>query len=804
MDINNVRRKGFVRSRDNLPVKHVDPEKGLTNEQVRLRHACGWGNTPPRPAGRTKSEIIKARVFAFFNLVFLFLAAVLVLTGSDPKNLAFLPVAVCNTIMGIWQELRAKRSVDKLTLVAQRRVDTVREGALTALHPEELVRDDIVELSTGDYICADGVIRTGELQVNESLLTGEAAAVLKRPGDELKSGTFVLAGRARAQLTAVGADALATQLTTQVRENTLPRKSEMMRSLDRLIRFIGYLLLPVGLLLFCLAFFRQELSLRASTESAAAALVGMIPQGLYLLTSFALALSSLRLSRRRVLVQDMNCIETMARADVLCVDKTGTITEHELQVEHIVPLTEDPPERLEAILTALYGSTAPENETASALSELFPKVSTWNCLRRIPFTAAARWSGGVFENEGAFLVGAPEAIMDSRYDELLEPVTAWTNKGYRVVLAAQYHGEPEQGALEDYRVVPLALIVLSSRIRPDAAETFRSLARQGVTVKVLSGDNAAAVADIALRCGIENAHRSIDATKLTTEAELAAAVEEYTVFGRVTPEQKRRLIQAMQLRGQTVVMVGDGVNDVPAMKTADCAVALASGAHAASQAADFVLLNSDLSALEPMIGEGRQVVGSIQRAAGLFLVKNIYSLGLALLCLITGWAYPLRPIHTILISILTVGLPSLLLIQERSKVPCSRRFLSTIVRQALPGGLSCVLVVLLPQTFGALFGLNAEAVNMVCAAAAAAVGMLVLFDACKPMEGLRRGVFWVSAVSLGVCFTVLGSFFELTVPDMQTALILTAVLLTTPTVYHAMTHLLSGIHRLIQKFAGKL
>jgi cation-transporting ATPase E len=387
-------------------------------------------------------------------------------------------------------------------------------------------------------------------------------------------------------------------------------------------------------------------------------------------------------------------------------------------------------------------------------------------------------------------VGAPESIMDSRWEELRAQVEPWTTKGYRVMLAAQYHGEPTQGGLEDYRVVPLALIVLSSRIRPDAVETFREFARQGITVKVLTGDNPATAAEVAQRAGIENGHRSIDASTLSTEADYSAAVEEYTVFGRVTPDQKRLLIQAMQMQGQTVVMVGDGVNDVPAMKTADCAVAMACGAPAASQAADFVLLNSDLSALLPIVEEGRHVVGNIQRSAGLFLVKNICSLGVAFLCLLIGWAYPLSPVHTIVVSILTIGLPSLLLVLERTTVTYSGQFLPTVLRSALPGGLTGIVVTVLALTFGAVCGLGTAAVSTICAVLTGWVGILALYHACKPMTGFRRSVLGLMALSLLGCFTLLGGFFELTVPDGQTALILTTLLLSAPTVYYAVEHLL--------------
>ena len=800
MNPDHIRRKGFVRTRDNIPVKYADPDKGLTFDQVELRHACGWGNSAPQTVGRTQAEIVKAHVFTFFNLIFALLALILLLTGSELWNMAFLLVAVCNTIIGIVQELRAKQAVDRLTLVTDQRFNTVRDGELVALSAHMLVRDDIVEFSAGDHICADAMVRTGELQVNESLITGEAGAVLKTPGDTLRSGTYVLAGSARAQLTQVGADALAAQLTAQVRQNPTPRGSEMRKALEGLLRIIACLLVPVGIALFCQTFFSRGLELRLCAETTVAALIGMIPEGLFLLTSIVLAAASLSLSRRRVLVQDMGCIETTVRADVLCVDKTGTITQPDMQVEQILPLSDDPPERLEAVLTALYGSEAPENDIGLAISELFNTPNDWKCLRRIPFTAAARWSGAVFEEQGTFLVGAPEAIMDSRYEDMKPLVEEWTGRGCRVVLVAQYHGEAEQGGLEDYKVVPLALIVLTSRIRPEAVAAFQALAEDGVVIKVLSGDNAATAADAARRCGIANAHRSIDASGLKTEAEYAAAVEEFTVFGRVSPEQKRELIHALQLQGRTVVMLGDGVNDVPAMKAADCAVALASGAAAANQAADFVLLGDDISAIRHLIRAGRQVVSSIRKAAVLFLVKNIFSLGLAMLCLIAGWSYPMLPVHMTVVSLLVIAIPALLLSGQPNDRLDSRQFLPTVLWQALPGGVTGILTILLAQLFSSVFSLAPQDMTTVCAALFGAVGLMVLWDVWAGETAHGRGVFWTMTAALTVCFTLLADILGLTITDGATALVFFALLLTVPTVYYGTKAVISAINALCSRF----
>ena len=800
MNINDVRRKGFVRSRDVVPVKNPDPDKGLTYEQAQLRSACGWGNKSGISAGKSEKDIIREHIFTFFNLVFVVLAVVLVIGQSSVKNMTFLIVAVINTVIGIVQQIRAKRAVDKLTLVAPRTVKAMRDGGRISLTSEQLVRDDIVEFASGDQICADAVVRRGELQVNESLITGEADAVLKLPGDELKSGSFVVAGRGRVQLTQVGDDAFAAQLTAKAKADPKAKKSEMMNALDKLIRVVGILLVPVGVLLFCQSFFALERGLRASTEGTVAALVGMIPEGLYLLTSIAMAVSAMKLTQKRVLVQDMNCIETLARVDVLCVDKTGTITEPVMEVEHVLPLNDTPPERLEQILTALYGSTPPENDTAKALAEMFNKVSPWECIRRIPFTSAAKWSGGVYQGEGAFLVGAPEVLMASRYEEVREKVEPWSSTGYRVLMVAQYYGEPEQGGLEDYRIVPLALVLLTSRLRPDAQRIFGYFAQQGVAVKVISGDNPATVSEVAQRAGIENAHRYIDAGKLSTEEEFYAAAEEYTVFGRVTPDQKCSLIRALKNQKHTVAMIGDGVNDVLAMKGADCGIAMASGAQAASQIAHMVLLDSNFSAVPDIMSEGRRVINNIQRAASLFLVKNIFSLGLALVSLVSGWAYPMIPIHLTVVAALTIGVPSFFLAMEPNYERVSGRFLQQVLGKALPGGLTNIVVVMLAQAFMRAFQLPLDQTSAVCAAVLSMVGLLVLFETCKPFGTFRKAVWGTMAAALVVCFTLLGRFFELNLWGEQMLLILAALLMVTPTALFLMTRLVELGEKLIAKF----
>ena len=779
-------RKNAQPERQEVPVCNADPAEGLNRVQVEQRQAGGWENGIHGGASRSEREIILSNCLTFFNFVFLALAVVLLVGGSSVKNLTFLIVVVCNTAIGCYQEIRAKRTVDKLTLVAAQMVRTVRDGVVVSVRSDRLVRDDIVEFASGDQICADAVLRTGEIHVNESLVTGEADAIVKKPGDKLLSGSFVVAGMGRAQLTEVGPDAFAAKLAAEAKADPHATKSEMMRSLDRLIQVVGIALVPVGIILFHQEYAVLKLGLTDSLEGTVAALVGMIPEGLYLLTSVAMAASSMKLAKQRVLVQDMNCIETLARVDVLCVDKTGTITEPRMEVENVIPLTQDPPERLEAILGALYNRAEDENDTGRAMAEIFGgRDSDWVCEKYIPFTSAAKWGGAVFEEQGAFLTGAPEFILGQRYAEVAETVESWAAQGYRVLLVAGYDGDPEPGALEGEKIRPLALVLLTNRIREEAPATFAYFAQQGVSVRVISGDNPVTVAEVAHRAGIANADSWVNTETLETDGDFDDAVQRYTVFGRVTPDKKKQLVRAFKRAGHTVAMTGDGVNDVLAMKEADCGIAMASGAQAASQIAQLVLLDSDFSAMPSIVGEGRRVINNIQRAATLFLVKNIFSLALSIISLFTNWPYPIVPLHLSMISGLTIGVPSFFLAMEPNYERVTGRFLPGVLRRAFPGGLTNIFVVLAAQAYMEVFDLPLEQISTVCAAILSIVGLLVLFQVCKPFDRFRKIIWGLMAVLLLVCFTLLGALFELRTGTWAIRLVMATLLIMTPTVFFA-------------------
>ena len=771
--------------RKEIDVIDADPNIGLSSQEVTAREEGGWVNGLTISASRTEGQIIAHNCFTFFNLVFVVLAVIVALGGSSIKNMTFLVIVICNTVIGCFQEIRAKRAVDKLTLVAAQQLRVCRDGTLQILRSDLLVRDDIVEFVSGDQICADGILRTGQLQVNEALITGEEDPVVKNPGDALRSGSFVIAGTGRVQLTRVGRDSYAARLAAEAKANPTVAKSEMMNALDKLIRVVGFALIPIGFILFYQEFRVLNLGLRTSVEGTVSALVGMIPEGLYLLTSIAMAASALKLSQQRVLVQDMNCIETLARVDVLCVDKTGTITENVMEVENVLPLTEDPPEYLEKVLCAVYSQEEPENQTAAALAEMFSGKTDWVCTHRVPFTSETKYSISIFAGQGAFVIGAPEFIMGEHYGSLRAQVEELSAKGFRVLLVARHPVQPDD-AIDPRLLEPLALITLTNRIRPSAPKTFAYFAEQGVAVKVISGDNPITVSQVAMRAGIPNADHYVDVSALESDEDFENAVKHCSVFGRVTPDRKKRLIQAFQAQGHTVAMTGDGVNDVLAMKQANCGIAMSSGAQAASQVAQLVLLDSDFSAMPGIVGEGRRVINNIQRAATLFLVKNIFSMGLALISLLTGWAYPLIPLHLSVISSLTIGVPSFFLAMEPNYERVNGRFLPTVLRRAFPGGVTNIIMVLLAQAFMVHFGLPLAQISTVCTALLATTGLLVLFQVSYPMGFFRKLVFFAMAVALVFCFTLLGGFFELHPTGGQASLVLISLMLATPVVFLAL------------------
>lgn len=723
---------------------------GLTAAEVEARRAAGQTNQPPKSQTKTTGEIVRDNVCTYFNLVFLVLAVMLALVHSW-LNMGFLGIVFWNTLIGIVQQLRAKRTIDKLTLVSAQKLRCLRDGRWCEVLSDDLVQDDVVEFGAGDQIAADAVVLDGSAQANESLITGEARAIPKECGAELKSGSFLMAGRCVARLTRVGAESYASRLTAEAQaDGHRVARGEMMRSLDRLIKFIGVALIPIGAVLIWKQHWVLELSMKDTVDATVAALIGMIPEGLYLLTSVALAVSMMRLARRKVLTRDMNCIETLARVDTLCVDKTGTITESTMQADDPLPLAENTP--ITEILSAFYAGGQPDNDTARALTARFGQGGTaWTAVRTIPFNTAYKYSAKDFGAQGCYVVGAPDVLAGSRAGELADRLTPLLAQGRRVLLLAKYNGTlPDPpAALDPAQLEFLALLPLQNRIRESAPKTFRFFAKQGVKIKVISGDDPQAVSHVAANAGIAGAEHWVDAATLQSEAALAEAAEKCTVFGRVTPEQKRQLVHALQAKGHTVAMTGDGVNDVLALKDADCGIAMASGAQAASQVAQLVLLDSDFAALPGVVAEGRRVINNIQRSASLFLVKNIFSFLLSIVALALPLAYPFQPLQLSLVTFATIGAPAFFLALEPNHELVHGRFMRNVLRKALPGGLTDFLLVFCAQGFGYAFDIPSDMVGTICTLVILCVGLQILWGVCIPFTPLHWAI-WGSMTVAGV------------------------------------------------------
>lgn len=723
---------------------------GLTAAEVEARRAAGQTNQPPKSQTKTTGEIVRDNVCTYFNLVFLVLAVMLALVHSW-LNMGFLGIVFWNTLIGIVQQLRAKRTIDKLTLVSAQKLRCLRDGRWCEVLSDDLVQDDVVEFGAGDQIAADAVVLDGSAQANESLITGEARAVPKECGAELKSGSFLMAGRCVARLTRVGAESYASRLTAEAQaDGHRVARGEMMRSLDRLIKFIGVALIPIGAVLIWKQHWVLGLSMKETVDATVAALIGMIPEGLYLLTSVALAVSMMRLARRKVLTRDMNCIETLARVDTLCVDKTGTITESTMQADDPLPLAENTP--ITEILSAFYAGGQPDNDTARALTARFGQGGTaWAAVRTIPFNTAYKYSAKDFGAQGCYVVGAPDVLAGSRAGELADRLTPLLAQGRRVLLLAKYSGTlPDPpAALDPAQLEFLALLPLQNRIRENAPKTFHFFAKQGVKIKVISGDDPQAVSHVAANAGIAGAEHWVDAATLQSEAALAEAAEKCTVFGRVTPEQKRQLVHALQAKGHTVAMTGDGVNDVLALKDADCGIAMASGAQAASQVAQLVLLDSDFAALPSVVAEGRRVINNIQRSASLFLVKNIFSFLLSIVALALPLAYPFQPLQLSLVTFATIGAPAFFLALEPNHELVHGKFMRNVLRKALPGGLTDFLLVFCAQGFGHAFDIPSDMVGTICTLVILCVGLQILWGVCIPFTPLHWAI-WGSMTVAGV------------------------------------------------------
>ena len=763
------------------PRIETDPEKGLTAAQAQERLENGYANVVTEETATTAGKIIRTNVFTYFNMIFFLLALVLLWEGSF-NNLTFLGVVIVNAVIGIIQELKAKKTLDELRLVSAPEITVIRDGKQQQVPGEMLVQDDVVIFKAGNQICADAIVCSGEVTVNESLVTGESDEIKKKAGDTLLSGSFVISGQARARLDQVGDDSFAAQLSRDAKKIKKRKQPGMMRSLTLLIQVIGVIIIPFGALMFWNQFQVLGLPEKVSVENTAASIIGMIPEGLYLLTSVALAASTMRLAKKETLVHDMKCIETLARVDTLCVDKTGTITEPQMHVEQVVEL--EGSEGNEEALSWFASVMSADNETMKALKAHFgDSLPKKQAVRIKGFSSATKYSAVDFGSQGAYILGAPEILLKENTDSLQEQIGEHASQGARVLLFAAYEYEKEEDIFENGSlgpvVIPISLVILSNAIRPQARETFEYFTRQGVDIKVISGDSPVTAAVAGQKAGIPNAEKYVDATTLTDDGLIKKAVKEYTVFGRVTPEQKRKLVRALKKQGHTVAMTGDGVNDVLALKDADCSIAMASGSEAAANVSDLVLLNSDFSGMPAVVAEGRRVINNIERSASLFLVKNIFSFVLSLISLISVALYPLKPVQISLIAGLMIGFPSFCLALEPNEERVKGKFLRNVLYRALPAAITAVILVEWSLLFTEAFQIHPDQASTISFYLYAFSAFLMLYRVSRPMN-LWHGLL-VGAMAVGFFGAVilLPGWFQIAPLDYKSALILSPLLLLT-------------------------
>lgn len=779
------------------PVVRIETtaDTGLTQAQVKERMEKGWSNAPVDSPSKTTKEIIISNVFTYFNLIFLVIAVLLLLVGAF-RDLTFLPVIICNTLIGIIQEIRSKKVLDKLSVLNAPKATVVREGKLQTIPAEKAVLDDVVKFQAGNQICADATVIDGEVQVNESLLTGESDEITKKPGDTLMSGSFVVSGSCLGRLEQVGADSYISKLTLEAKATKEGEQSEMIRSLDKLVQIVGFLIIPIGIVLFGQQYLLGDSSIKTSMQAMVAAIIGMIPEGLYLLASVALVVSVMRLATKKVLVHDMKCIETLARVNVLCVDKTGTITENTMKVHDVVSLEpyekeELPP--LKELLGDFAHAMSKDNITMAAMQEYFTQGSGQVATSVTSFSSAFKYSSVTFHTT-SYVLGAPEFVLRDDYEIYKETIESYGSEGYRVLVFGRYEGTPDGKALTE-AVVPYGLVLLANPIRKEAWETFQYFADQGVDIKVISGDNPVTVSKVASQAGIANADNYIDASQLKTPDDIKQAVLKYTVFGRVTPDQKRQFVRALKEAGKTVAMTGDGVNDVLALKNADCSIAMASGSDAAAQASQLVLLESNFSCMPSVVLEGRRVVNNIERSASLFLVKNIFSFLLSLFSMAFMITYPLEPSQISMVAMFTIGIPAFLLAMEPNKKMIEGHFLTNVLLKALPAGLTDVLIVGFLTVFGQTFGMSNEEISTAATLLLAIVGLMILFKISKPMNVFRWIVWSAMVAGLLFCVIFLKNLFGIGVMTRKCCMTLIVFAVATEPLLRYISQIVAGIRK---------
>ena len=730
--------------------------QGLTQAEVEARIADGQVNAIQDSSNRSVKDIVMGNTLTFFNFINVVLLA-LVLSVRSYKNMLFIFIIIANTLIGIFQEIKAKITLDKLKILTVSHVDVIRDGVKKSITVSELVKDDVILLKSGGQIPADGVILDGEVDVNESLLTGESDSIHKTCGSKVLSGSFVTSGKAMCLLTEVGHDCYMEKLSSEAKQFKR-YKTELQRNLDTILKFISIIIVPLGIILFAKQYWISGSTYEQAALDTVAAVLGMIPEGLVLLTSVALALGAVRLARRSTLVRELFCIETLARVDTLCLDKTGTITEGHLCVQGEESVKEDVD--LEQLMGRMVAALGDENETFQALRQHYKRNQSTNTKLVLPFSSERKFSGVVFEGEGTYLMGAYQFIFLQADPAVLEKIAEYASQGLRVLTIAHSPNEMTDYTLaEDFEIV--GFVFMTDVVRKNAPDILGYFEEQGVDLKVISGDDPVTVAAIAARAGLKDADKYIDATTIHTDEEMEDAILKYSVFGRVTPKQKQQMVRLLKQNGRTVAMTGDGVNDVLALKDADVSIAMASGSEAAKNTANLVLLNSDFASLPHIVNEGRRVINNIKAAASMFLIKTGFSVLTALLTIIVGQNYPFQPIQLSVINGCAVAIPTMLLQLEPSFQKVNKHFFREVLRMSMPAAITITAMITIINNIGHSIGTPREMLSTVCVLATGWVYLITLRQVYSPMTGYRKFVIYLMQTAYLVAMVIGQRIMEL-------------------------------------------
>ena len=710
-----------------------DKDKGLTKEQVSERIRDNLVNFNTNVKTKTAKEIILENTVTLFNIINVILAVAIIAVGSY-KNLGFLLIIVLNTVISTFQELHSKSVIDKLSVVSASKIKALREGKEEELNLDEIILDDIILLELGNQVVTDAVIISGMVEVDESFITGESDTLTKKTGDMLLSGSFIVSGNAKAKVEHIGYDNYTAKISSDTKY-IKPISSEIMRSLNKIVKTISVIIVPLGILLFARQLYLTGNTLQNAVVNTVAAIIGMIPEGLVLLTSTVFAVSVIRLSKEKVLVQDLYCIESLARVDVICLDKTGTITEGKMEVVDVIPVDGETKASIGDILGSMMGANEDKNATALALKEAYYQKPKWKVENVIPFSSAKKYSGVSFEN-GTYLIGAPEFVLKDHGKSYQKLLTDYIKK-YRVLVLAKVSNYEKKNE----KIEALGFILLQDKVRKEAKKTLEYFKEQGVTIKIISGDNPLTVAAIAKRAGLTENLKVIDLSTLNDEKEIKEAALKYDVFGRVKPEEKHLLIRALKENGHNVAMTGDGVNDCLALKEADCSIAMASGSDAARSVSQLVLLDSNFASMPSVVAEGRRSINNLERSASLFLVKTIYAGVLAFIFLFIEMSYPFIPIQLTLTSVATIGIPSFVLALEPNRERVKGNFLANVLRKSAPPAFTIILNILLICMFGQTLSLSYAKISTLCLTLTGYTSFILLYKICRPFNRIRLFLF---------------------------------------------------------------